>query len=78
MSYDTTYVANFPPPAKISRHSGLADRNWSQFLCRLRVFRAIYTAGKPLNNKNNNNNTARNSNNNNINIIAPETKSTCL
>ena len=38
MSYDTSYVANFPPLAKISRHIGLADRNLRQFLCRLRVF----------------------------------------
>ena len=60
MSYDTTYVANFPPPADISRHSGLADRKRWQFLCRLRVFRAhiynVHTAGKQLNNQHHNNN----------------------
>ena len=56
MSYDTTYVANFPPTADISRHSGLADRKSWQFLCRLRVFRAhiydVHTSGKPRNNNN--------------------------
>ena len=40
MSYDTTYIANFLPPADISRHIGLAGRNFRQFLCRPHVFRA--------------------------------------
>ena len=73
MSYDTTYVTNFPPTADISRHSGLADRKRAQFLCRLRVFRAhIHTAGNRSTTTTNNNTTHRITTTDNDNIIAPK------